>query len=76
MTAKKNKENTPEARRKAKKRPATAFTKIGRPVRTDNPQKITLHLALELKRRAYDLACTRRCSISRLVEDLIAGCKA
>ena len=65
MTTKKTKDKPP-VRRKAK---------IGRPVRTDNPQKITLHLALDLKRRAYDLACKRRCSISRLVEDLIGACK-
>lgn len=68
MTTKKNKDKPPARRTAAK-------AKIGRPVRMDNPQKITLHLALDLKRRAYDLACKRRCSISRLVEDLIGACK-
>jgi hypothetical protein len=74
MTTKKNKVNTPQKRENV----ATVkkgSSKVGRPVRMDNPQKITLHLALNLKRRAYDLACSRRCSISRLVEDLIEGCK-
>ncbi|NDG73295.1 MAG: hypothetical protein EBY32_18725 [Proteobacteria bacterium] len=47
----------------------------GRPARQDDPQKITLHLALEIKRKAFDLATARRCSIGRLVEDLIAACK-
>jgi hypothetical protein len=41
----------------------------------DAPQKTTIHLALEIKRKAFDLACQRRCSIGRLIEDLIAGCK-
>lgn len=48
---------------------------LGRPVRMDAPQKTTIHLALEMKRKAFDLACQRRCSIGRLIEDLIAGCK-
>ena len=47
----------------------------GRPVRMDNPQRITLYLALETKKRAYDIAVSRRCSISRLVEELLDGCK-
>ena len=46
----------------------------GRPVRLDNPQRITLRLALGSKQRAFELATTRRCSIGRLVEDLIEGC--
>jgi len=75
MTSKKNKDITP-ARRKTTKRQPAQIKKTGRPVRTDNPQKITLHLALEIKRRAYDIATARRCSISRLVEDLLQGCKA
>ena len=50
-------------------------TALGRPVRMDAPQKTTIHLALALKRKAFDLACQRRCSIGRLIEDLIAGCK-
>jgi hypothetical protein len=49
--------------------------KRGRPARQDNPQKITLHLALQIKRKAFDLATERRCSIGRLVEDLITACK-
>jgi hypothetical protein len=56
------------------KKTAQSF-KRGRPVRQDNPQKITLHLALEIKRKAFDLATARRCSIGRVVEDLIAACK-
>ena len=52
-----------------------ALFKSGRPAHQDNPQKITLHLALVIKRKAFDLATTRRCSIGRLVEDLIAACK-
>lgn len=52
-----------------------AIFKRGRPARQDDPQKITLHLALEIKRKAFDLATARRCSIGRLVEDLIAACK-
>ncbi len=46
----------------------------GRPVRKDNPQRITLYLALETKRKAYDIALARRCSISRLVEELVDNC--
>jgi hypothetical protein len=75
MTTKKNKDITPAKRKPVKARKARA-KKTGRPVRTDNPQKITLHLALEIKRKAYDIATERRCSISRLVEDLLQGCKA
>lgn len=56
-------------------RKPASMRRCGRPVRNDNPQRITLHLALEIKRRAYELACQRRVSIGRLVEDLIAGCK-
>jgi len=52
-----------------------ALFKRGRPARQDKPQKITLHLALQIKRKAFDLATNRRCSIGRLVEDLIAACK-
>jgi hypothetical protein len=55
--------------------PRLATAKRGRAVRRDNPQTLTLHLALEFKRRAFDLATARRCSISRLVEDLIAACR-
>jgi uncharacterized OsmC-like protein len=47
----------------------------GRPVRTDTPKRITLHLALDVKKKAVDLATARRCSISRLVEDLIHNCE-
>ena len=47
----------------------------GRPVRRDNPQRITLYLALATKRKAYDIAVARRCSISRLVEELLDGCR-
>jgi hypothetical protein len=65
------------AARKPARKTATkvALFKRGRPARQDNPQKLTLHLALEIKRRAFDLATARRCSIGRLVEDLIAACK-
>jgi len=52
-----------------------ALFKRGRPARQDKPQKITIHLALQIKRKAFDLATNRRCSIGRLVEDLIAACK-
>lgn len=61
--------------RKPAREAAVALFKRGRPARQDNPQKITLHLALQIKRKAFDLATTRRCSIGRLVEDLIAACK-
>ena len=63
--------------RKSPRKAATklALFKRGRPTRQDNPQKITLHLAMEIKRKAFDLATVRRCSIGRLVEDLIAACK-
>ena len=65
------------AARKPSSKAATklALFKRGRPVRQDDPQKITLHLALEIKRKAFDLATSRRCSIGRLVEDLISACK-
>ena len=59
----------------ASKSSKLAMYKRGRPQRQDNPQKITLHLGMEYKRRAFDLATARRCSIGRLVEDLIAACK-
>ena len=62
------------ARKPAREASKVAF-KLGRPARQDNPQKITLHLALQIKRKAFDLATNRRCSIGRLVEDLIAACK-
>jgi hypothetical protein len=63
------------ARAAASKASKVALFKRGRPARQDNPQKLTLHLALEIKRKAFDLATARRCSIGRLVEDLIAACK-
>lgn len=63
------------ARKPARKTATKVLFKRGRPARQDNPQKITLHLGLEIKRRAFDLATARRCSIGRLVEDLIAACK-
>ena len=44
-----------------------------RSVRQDKGQ-IKLALGIEVKRRAYDLAKAHRCSIGRLVEDLIAAC--
>lgn len=53
---------------------ATKTKTTGRPVRTDNPQKLTLRVALKTKRRAFLLATARRCSIGRLVEDLIDAC--
>jgi hypothetical protein len=67
----------PAPARKPASKAATklALFKRGRPVRQDDPQKITLHLALEIKRKAFDIATARRCSIGRLVEDLIAACK-
>jgi hypothetical protein len=49
--------------------------KRGRPQRQDNPQKTTLNIAPAIKAKAFDLATARRCSIGRLVEDLIAACK-
>jgi hypothetical protein len=63
------------ARKPAREAASKVAFKLGRPARQDNPQKITLHLALVIKRKAFDLATTRRCSIGRLVEDLIAACK-
>jgi hypothetical protein len=84
MTTKNMKSGDHPIKRKVEpKKPAAPKTakarkpsyKRGRPVRQDNPQKITLHLALEIKRKAFDLATARRCSIGRLVEDLIAACR-
>lgn len=48
---------------------------VGRPGRTDNPQRITLYLALETKRKAYEIATNRGCSISQIVEELIEECE-
>ena len=62
-------------RKPAREAASKVAFKLGRPARQDNPQKITLHLALQIKRKAFDLATNRRCSIGRLVEDLIAACK-
>lgn len=74
MTDKKNKSGD-HPTRKSKAKSPVSMRRCGRPVRNDNPQRITLHLALDIKRRAYELACGRRVSIGRLVEDLIADCK-
>jgi len=81
MTSKILKVGEHPMRKKALKKTTRGATKLkktgalGRPVRMDAPQKTTIHLALEMKRKAFDLACQRRCSIGRLIEDLIAECK-
>lgn len=46
-----------------------------RPDRTDNPQRLTLYLALETKRKAYELVTIRGCSMSQLAEGLIVECE-
>jgi len=69
------KKTAPARKPSSKAATKLALFKRGRPARQDDPQKITLHLALEIKRKAFDLATCRRCSIGRLVEDLIAACK-
>lgn len=56
-------------------KPPAESNGVGRPGRTDNPQRLTLYLSLETKRKAYELATIRGCSMSQIVEELIEECE-
>jgi hypothetical protein len=43
----------------------------GRPLRTDRPQRMTLHLALSTKLKLFRLASQQRRSMSQIVDALI-----
>ncbi len=54
----------------------TSMKAKGRPTRTDQPQRMTLYLALSTKVKLYRLATQRGMSMGRTVEALIEAAEA